>query len=248
MQRLKDKVAVVTGGAKGIGRAIAAAYGREGAKVIIADVDEATAARTADSITAGCGQAVAVRCDITRQADIDNLFDQTLRQFGRVDVAVNNAGISGFSSFLDMERDMVERICSVNYYGTFFCAQKAARIMAEQRGGVIINMSSISAQTGQARLSAYAPTKGAVSILTKCMAVELAEYNIRVHAVGCGTVITDINRDEVSEEQLKDYNAKTPLGVGRPEDLAGIYIFLATNEASYMTGHTVYVDGGYNIL
>jgi len=245
LNRLEGKVAVVTGSTRGIGRAIAIGYGREGAKVVVSGTKTDLCDEVAELIRSEGGEAFAVPCDVSKLEDIDRLYEMTLERYGYVDIAVNNAGIAKFKNFLDMDLQTLSGIWNINLYGTYFCAQHAARQMVKQgRGGKIINMSSIVAETGQAGLSAYAPTKAAISMMTKCMALEMAPYRINVNAIGPGTILTDINRNELDME--KDQR-EIPMGIGMPEDIVGIAIFLATDEASYMIGHTVFVDGGYNI-
>lgn len=242
--RLKDKVAIVTGSTRGIGRAIAIAYGKEGAKVIVTGRNVALCDEVVSLIRNEGGEAFAIPCDTSKKEDIDNLFDKTLELYGRLDISVQNAGIAKFKNMVDMDMDTLSSIVNTNVYGTYLCAQRAAQIMVKQNFGKIINISSITYETGQIGLSAYAPTKAFISVMTKCLALELAPYKINVNAIGPGTILTDINCNEIDME--KD-EKEIPLGIGKPEDLAGIAIFLATDEASYMTGHTVYVDGGYNI-
>lgn len=242
--RLEGKVAIVTGSTRGIGRAIAIAYGREGAKVIVSGRNHSHCDEVVSLIKSEGGEAYAVPCDISKMEDIDNLFDKTLEKYGRLDISVQNAGVATFKSFLDMDMETISSIWNTNLYGTYFCAQRAAKIMVKQGSGKIINMSSIANETGQIGLSGYAPSKAAISMMTKCMALEMAPYRINVNAIGPGTILTDINRDELDMERDEK---EIPLGIGQPEDIAGIAIFLATDESNYMTGHTVYVDGGYNI-
>ena len=245
LNRLKGKVAVVTGSTRGIGRAIAIGYGRECAKVVVSGTKTHLCDEVSALIRSEGGEAIGIPCDISKMEDIDNLYTKTLETYGRVDVAVNNAGVAKFKPFLEMDRETISWIWNINLYGTYFCAQRAAQQMVKQGGGgKIINMSSITADTGQIGLSAYAPTKAAISLMTKCMALEMAPYKINVNAIGAGTILTDINRNELDFERDE---REIPLGIGQPEDLVGIAILLATDESRYMTGHTVYVDGGYNI-
>jgi len=242
--RLKGKVAIVTGSTRGIGRAIAIAYAREGAKVVISGRNEKLCDEVVALIKAEGGEAYAIPCDTQKPEDIQNLFDKTLEKYGQLDISVQNAGIAKFKNMVDMDMDTLSSIINTNIYGTYLCAQRAAQIMVKQGFGNIINLSSITYETGQIGLSAYAPTKAAIAVMTKCLALEMAPYRINVNAIGPGTILTDINKDELDMERDE---REIPLGIGKPEDIAGIAIFLATEEARYMTGHTVYVDGGYNI-
>lgn len=242
--RLKDKVAIVTGSTRGIGRAIAIGYGDEGAKVIVSGRDAKMCDEVVGIIKEKGGEAFAVPCDVTKQEDIDKLFDKTLEKYGRLDISVQNAGVAIFKPFLELDRETAKRIWDTNLYGTFFCAQRAAEIMVKQgQGGKIINLASIADTTGQVGLSVYAPTKAGIALMTKCMALEMAPHNINVNAIGPGTILTDLNRNDVDIERDE---REIPLGIGKPEDLCGVAILLASEESRYMTGHTVYVDGGYN--
>jgi NAD(P)-dependent dehydrogenase (short-subunit alcohol dehydrogenase family) len=243
-ERLKGKVAIVTGSTRGIGRAIALSYAREGAKVVVSGRNTEMCNEVVSMIQSSGGEAYPRPCDTRKIEDITNLFDRTLEKYGKLDISVQNAGIAKFKSMVDMDMETLSSIIDTNIYGTYLCAQRAAQIMVAQGFGKIINISSITYQTGQIGLSAYGPTKAAISIMTKCLALELAPYRINVNAIGPGTILTDINRDELDMERDE---REIPLGIGKPEDIAGVAIFLATDEASYMTGHTVYVDGGYNI-
>lgn len=249
MKRLDGKTAVVTGSTRGIGRAIALGYSREGANVVICGTDVALCGEVSAQICAEGGSAIGVPCDISRIANIHNLLNKTIDTFGKLDIIVNNAGVVEFKKFLDMDRDTLSRIWDVNLYGTYFCAQIAARQMVAQgNGGKIINMSSIVAETAQVELSAYAPTKAAINMMTKCMALELAPYQIHVNAIGPGTILTDFNRRQLEKPgNMEAETAKIPLGIGKPEDIVGAAIYLAGDECRYVTGTTIYVDGGYNI-
>lgn len=245
LNRLTGKVAIVTGSTRGIGRAIAIGYGREGAKVVVSGTKSHLCDEVAQIIRSEGGEATPIPCDISKMEDIDNLFAKTVETYGRLDICVNNAGVAKFKPFLEMDLETINFIWGINMFGTYFCAQHAAQQMVKQgEGGKIINMSSITAETGQVGLSAYAPTKAAITLMTKCIALEMAPHKINVNAIGCGTILTDINRDELDYE--KDMR-EIPLGVGMPEDLVGLSIFLATDESKYMTGHTTYIDGGYNL-
>ena len=244
-ERLKDKVAVVTGSTRGIGRAIALAYAKEGAKVVISGTKADLCSEMVELIKSEGGEALAVPCDVSKAEDVDNLFNRTLEAYGRLDISVQNAGVAKFTPFLEMTREEAKSIWDINLYGTYFCAQRAAQIMVKQGGGgKIINMSSIASVTGQVGLSVYAPTKAAISLMTKCMALEMAPYKINVNAIGPGTILTDLNRNDLDMERDE---REIPLGIGKPEDLVGIAILLATSESDYMTGHTIFVDGGYNV-
>jgi len=249
MKRLEGKVAIVTGSTRGIGRAIAIGYGREGASVVVTGTKAALCEEVAGLIKAEGGRAIGVTCDIADMEDIRSLFKKTLDEYGRIDIIVNNAGVVEFKRFLDMDRETLSKVWNVNLYGTYFCAQLAARQMVEQGGGgKIINMGSIVAETAQVELSAYAPTKAAINMMTKCMALELAPYKINVNTIGPGTILTDFNRGQLEKPgNMEAEKGKIPLGIGEPEDIIGAAVYLACDESRYVTGTTIYIDGGYNI-
>ncbi len=247
--RLKDKVCIVTGATRGIGRAIALAYAKEGAKLVIAGRNAAQLDELAEIIAKDGGEAYPVPTDIKDRASVMNLFDKTLEKYGRLDVSLHNAGIAKFIHMVDFTDDIVHDIWDTNLWGSYWCMQRAAQIMIDQnekgiaKGGKIINLSSITYQTGQLGLGIYGATKAGIALMTKCLALELAPYHINVNGIGPGTILTDINRNDLDFERDE---REIPLGIGQPEDIAGIAIFLATEESDYCTGHIYYVDGGYN--
>lgn len=250
MKRLLGKTAIVTGSTRGIGRAIAIGYAREGANVVVSGRNKSLCEEVSGIIKSEGNEATGIACDISDFDEINNLYNITIQVYGKVDIAVNNAGIAYFKSFVDMDPGTATKIWNTNIFGTFFGGQRAAKEMIKQgHGGKIINMSSISSETAAPGLSAYAPTKAAISLMTKCMALELAKDKINVNAIGCGVVLTDINREVLADPKVEQYyNEKIPWGrVGQPEDLVGLSIFLATDESEYITGTTVFIDGGFMI-
>jgi NAD(P)-dependent dehydrogenase (short-subunit alcohol dehydrogenase family) len=250
MKRLQGKTAVITGSTRGIGNGIALGFAREGANVVVSGTNADLCKEVADRIVRDGGIAVGVPCDISKVENIGRLYDKALERFGAVDISVNNAGITLFKDFLETDYASARKVWDVNIAGTYFCAQRAAREMVKRgAGGKIINMSSICAETGSPNLSVYAPTKAAISMMTKCMAIELAKHRINVNAIGAGVILTDINREHLSDPKNEEYwYSKIPWGrVGRPQDLVGAAIFLATDESEYVTGTTLFVDGGFII-
>lgn len=250
MKRLEGKVAVVTGSTRGIGRAIAMAYAKEGAMVVISGTNTSLCESVSQKIRQDGGEAIGIPCNIAEVEDLKVLIDGAIDAYGTIDIMVNNAGVVKFKPFLEMDRETLTHVWDVNLYGTYFAAQLAAKQMVKQgKDGKIINMSSIVAETAQVELSAYAPTKAAILMMTKCMAVELAPYKINVNAIGPGTILTDFNRGQLELPGHMDAElAKIPLGIGMPEDIVGAALYFASDEARYSTGSILYVDGGYNIV
>lgn len=249
MGQLDGKVAIVTGGARGIGRAIAGRYVEEGARVVIADIDQEAGLRACDEIGPTCRF---VRTDVGERADAVAVVEAARTAFtGDLDVLVNNAGIIHTADFLDLQEADFDRVLRVNLKGAFLLGQAAAQAMVEQvkagkAAGTIINMSSVNAVVAIPAQLPYCVSKGGMAQLTKVMALALAPFGIRVNAIGPGSIMTEIlqtvARDETARTRLL---ARTPLGrIGEPQEIAAIAVFLATDAASYITGETIYADGG----
>ncbi len=252
-----DRVAIVTGGANGIGLACALAFARKGAKVVIADVDQEAGPGAEEEVRSAGGQAKFVPCDVGDRLDVHNLIAATLEEYGRIDILVNNAGIVGDAAFLDLSEDEFDRILNVNLRGAFLTAQAAAKQMVEQiesEGRVsesgklysIINITSVEAVVGSPEHVPYAVSKGALGQLTKVMSLALAPHGIHVNAIGPGNINTEILKKRAGRgTERKRILSRTPLGrIGDPEEIASIAVFLASQEASYITGQTIYADGG----
>jgi NAD(P)-dependent dehydrogenase (short-subunit alcohol dehydrogenase family) len=241
--RLENKVAVVTGAARGIGRAIAIAMAREGALVVLSDRDQAVLAETLAEIG---GKALGIVADISEPASIEALFAQVDRDCGRVDILVNNAGMGIPRLFVEVPLDEWERHLKVNLTGTFLCSQAAVRRMMAQGGGRIVNIASLSGQKGGIHRSSYGASKAGVELLTKVMAVELAEHGIGTNAIAPGPVNTDVAKVMHTEETRLAYHRLIPQRrYGSPEEIADAAVFLASDEARYINGHTLNVDGGF---
>jgi NAD(P)-dependent dehydrogenase (short-subunit alcohol dehydrogenase family) len=243
MRLLENKVALVTGAGRGIGEAIALAFAREGARVAVADIDPRTAAATARRLGP---RGLALPMDVASKRSVEEGFAALDRKWGRIDVAVPNAAIEPIVPFLDLDEDTWDRVIDTNLKGTFLVAQAAARRMARRRSGVIITLSSVNAEVARPESAAYAATKGGVRQLTKAMAISLASYGIRVNAIGPGTVVTGLTRHLLRNRKWRDaVYARTPMQrVAEPREIAEVALFLASDMSSYMTGSTVYVDGG----
>ena len=247
---LENKVAIVTGGARGIGYAIAERFAREKMKVVIADVDD-EAGEAAEDTLRRINTVRYMRCDVAAKLDVHNLIASTLDEFGGIDILVNNAGIIASGDFLDISEEDFDRVIAVNLKGYFLCGQAAARHMVERvkaggAPGTIINMSSVNAVFAIANQVPYSVSKGGINQLTKVMALSLAPYNIRVNAIGPGSIMTEILRSVADDKETMDrIFSRTPLRrIGDPAEIAGIAVFLASDDASYITGQTIYADGG----
>lgn len=241
-ERLAGKVAIVTGGAHGIGRAIAERYGAEGAKVVVCDIDGEGARVVADGIGSAGGEAIAVVADVSDSTAVDRLFDATLAQFGTVNVLVNNAGLTNTERhFLDGDEAWWNRIHDVNLKGSFLCSLRAAKLMAANGEGTIIHLSSGGASRAHRGNAAYDATKGGIEALTRAMAVDLAPYGIRVNCLIPGS----IDSKGMPEETRRERGQAIPMGrVGETAEMAGPAVFLASDDAAYITGQMLAVDGG----
>ena len=246
--RLENKIAIVTGGARGIGLAVARRFVAEGARVIIADVDGAAGAAAAQPLG---DNARFVATDVGDARAAEHVVAETCRAFGDLDILVNNAGIIHAADFLELAEADFDRVLRVNLKGAFLVGQAAARRMVAQvkagkPPGSIINMSSINAVVAIANHTPYCVSKGGIDQLTKVMALSLAPHGIRVNAIGPGSIMTDILKVVATDKEAKRrILARTPLGrVGEADEIAAIAVFLASADASYVTGETVYADGG----
>lgn len=245
--RLKDKVAVVTGAAAGIGLACAKRFAAEGAKVVLADIDRDKGEAAAEAIQASGADALFVACDVGDKAAVDGLIETACGAFGGLDCAVANAGIVHACDFLALEEADFDRVLRVNLKGVFLTGQAAARRMAEQgRGGTIVNMSSVNAVMAIPTITPYVVAKGGVNQLTKVMALSLADKGIRVNAIGPGSIMTEVFRTVASDKDaMHKILSRTPMGrVGDPDEVARVAVFLASDDSSYITGQTIYPDGG----
>lgn len=244
--RLQDKVAIVTGGAQGNGKAIALGYAREGAKVVVVDVKLPGAEETAQQIVAEGGHAIAVQIDVSKRDQVQQMIDRTIGEYGKLDVLMNNAGIVHAYRLLEYPEEEWDRIISVNLKSVFLCSQAAARQMTEH-GGSIINITSLAAEVATPGNAGYAASKAGIKLMTKAMAIDLGRYKVRVNCIGPGHMVTQMTEVfRASETISARLLQRIPLGRwGQPEELAGAAIFLASDEASFITGTTIYVDGGF---
>lgn len=245
--RLKDKVTVITGAAGGIGLACARRFAREGAKVVISDIDVAAGERAAEALQADGADALFVACDVGDKAQVDGLVESAVAAFGRLDCAIANAGIARAADFLDFAEEDFDQVIRVNLKGVFLTGQAAARRMVAQgHGGTIINMSSVNAVMAIPSITSYAAAKGGVKQLTQVMAISLADHGIRVNAIGPGSIATEMSQAVLADPaKARSALSRTPLRrFGEPDEVATVALFLASDDSSYITGQTIYPDGG----
>ncbi|WP_372660793.1 SDR family NAD(P)-dependent oxidoreductase [Cohnella sp.] len=249
--RLLDKVTLITGAASGIGRSTAMRFAREGAAVIVNDIDEMKGQETVREIKESGGNAIGLQADVTNPESVKAMVERAIKEFGRIDVLFNNAGISGVGALHEVEPDAWDRIMSINVKGVYLSSKYVIPYMIERRAGSIINMSSCVAEIGLARRASYAASKGAVLALTKSMQVDYAEYNIRVNALLPGTILTPFvesyleNSYDDPAAAIEAIKLRQLSGaLGKPEDVANAALFLASDESKFMMGAPLYIDGG----
>jgi meso-butanediol dehydrogenase/(S,S)-butanediol dehydrogenase/diacetyl reductase len=248
--RLKDKVCVVTGGGSGIGRATARVFGREGARVVVADRGVAAAEKVAAGLQEQGWPAKAVAVDVSKSEQVKAMMDATLAAFGRVDVLVNNAGYGTFGTVIDIDEQEWDDLMATNVRGVYLCCKYVIPVMRAQGGGVIVNVASVVAAVGIRNRAAYVASKGAVAALTRAIALDHAEEGIRCNAVAPGTIDTPyydevVRRAPDAAAFRKGLEARQPLGrLGTPEEIADAILFLACDEGRFATGSILTIDGG----
>jgi len=248
---LKGKVAIITGARRGMGKSHALVLAKAGAKVVVSDISEEDCQKVVKEIEKNKGKALAVKCDVSKKEEVDNLVKKTIEKFGRVDILVNNAGICQFKPFLELTEEEWSRTIDINLKGYFLCAQAAAKEMVKKKsGGVIINIASVAmgqAGVGFPNIVHYCASKGGIAAMTEALAVELAPHNIRVNAIAPGMIDTPmIEASKADPKMMEATLARVPLGrVGKPEEVSNLVLFLASDESSYITGSVVVIDGGW---
>ncbi|AEM73222.1 3-oxoacyl-[acyl-carrier-protein] reductase [Caldicellulosiruptor acetigenus] len=245
MELLKDKVALITGASRGIGRAIALKFAQNGANVIINySSSQSQAEELKEEIEKIGTKAMIIKCDVSNADEVSQMFSQVEKEFGRLDILVNNAGITKDGLILRMNEEDFDKVIAINLKGAFLCARAAAKMMVKQRSGNIINISSVVGIAGNIGQANYAASKAGIIGLTKSLAKELASRNIRVNAIAPGFIKTDMT--EVLSDKVKEVMLSSiPLGrFGKADEVANVALFLASNLSSYITGQVIVVDGG----
>ena len=250
MFELSGKIALVTGARRGMGAADARALAGQGAKVVITDVEDAACPAVADEIRSSGGEATCFKMDVSNAKEVNAVFDKVVDQYGRLDILVNNAGIYEPKPFLDLTEEDWDRTITINLTGQFLCAQRAAREMAKNKWGRIINIASIASGqvgVGVAASAHYTASKGGIIGMTETLAIELAPLGINVNVIGPGAIDTPmVSAAQMPKEQLDGMLSRLPIKrLGTPEEIAATVVFLASEEASYVTGATFFVDGGW---
>lgn len=247
---LTGKVALITGGRRGMGAADAVALAGQGATVIVTDIDEESCKPVVDRILEKGGEATCFKMDVSNAKEVEEVFDKVVQAYGRIDILVNNAGIYEPKPFLEMTEEEWDRTLTINLKGQFLCAQRAAKEMAKNKWGRIINIASIASGqvgVGVGASAHYTASKGGVIGMTETLAIELAPYGINVNAIGPGAIDTPMTTGSgMSKEQQDAITADLPIKrLGTVEEIASTVVFLASDEASYITGATLFVDGGW---
>ena len=245
--RLKGKVAIVTGSRRGIGRAIALEMAKEGAKVVVSDIELKECEAVCDEIRKLGSDAIAVKCDVTKKDEVDAMMERVIQKFGRIDIMVNNAGVYVAKPLDQTTEQDWDFVVDINLKGVFLCSSAAAKHMMKQKRGKIISTASIAGKVGFADSSAYCASKGGIISLTRELAMELAPHHINVNAVAPGVIDTNMTKGFMEDEKAKQgLLMGIPLGrIGKPEDIAKAVVFLASEDSDYVTGHTLVVDGGW---
>ena len=249
--RLKDKVALVTGSSRGVGRAIALAYAKEGASVVVNYSSSKEAGEgVVKEIEHGGGKAILVKADVDKAAEAEELVEKGIEEFGRLDILVNNAGFTRPAMMLKMTEEQWDQVVDIHLKGAFLCSQAAGRQMKEQNGGKIINVTSVAGLVGTVGQINYSAAKGGILSMTKSIARELARYNVCANVISIGILAMGMSEKITSDEKFKDIYMNRILlkRFGQPEDVVPAFIFLASDESNYITGQLICVDGGYGMI
>lgn len=245
--RLKDKVAVITGASSGIGRGIAKRFAQEGANVVIADIQLDAAEKIVDEIEEIDQKALALKIDVSNPEDVDEMVSKTIEEFGKIDILVDNAGVFVQKPITEMEEEDWDKVLNVNLRGAFLCTRRTVREMIRNGGGKIVNIASVAGEVGFENSSAYCASKGGIITLTKELALELAPKGINVNAIGPRVIETPMTKSLLKDEKFKNQVlGMTPIGrLGKPKDIAAAAVYLASDEADFVSGEILFVDGGW---
>lgn len=245
---LKNKVAIVTGASQGIGKEIALHLAKNGAKVVVADITDKML-EVANEIKSSGSQGLAVKCDITKMEEVENMVDNTIKKFSRIDILVNNAGIYPFKPFLEITEQDWDRVLNINLKGTFHCVKAVVSKMVSQKYGKIINISSMAGSTvGFPNQAHYSASKAGIVGLTKTLAIELAPFGININAIAPGPIVPTGTKTTNNIEAMEQIRKIIPIGrMGQPEDVANLVLYLASDESSFITGQCIVIDGGFTV-
>ena len=247
---LRGKVAIITGARRGMGKSHALKFAQAGAKVVVSDISREDCEKVAEEIKKSGGEAMAFKCDVSKKEEVNGMIRAAVKKWGKVDILVNNAGICQFKPFLELTEEDWQKTLDINLKGYFLCAQAAAKEMAKQKSGVIVNVASIAmgqVGVGFPNLAHYSASKGGIIAMTETLAQELAPHNIRVNAVAPGAIDTPMVDPLKSDSKTMEATlARIPLHrMGRSEEVSNLVLFLASDQSSYITGSTVVIDGGW---
>jgi len=246
MAQLTDKIALVTGGGRGLGRAIALAFADAGAHVAVASRTREQLGEAAQEIRSRNRRGVAIEVDVTDSKSVAQMVETARKEFGRIDILVNSAGAGWASRMVDTSDDVWKLLIDTNLTGTFYCCRDVARLMIEQKSGIIINLASVAGVKGPPGLGAYAASKGGVIMLTRVLALETVRHNVRVNAIAPGYFRTDMNAAILDDPEMgPKIVGRIPMRrVGRPEEIGPLAVYLASDQASYVTGEVYFISGG----
>ena len=246
--QLDDQVAIITGAARGIGQSTAFSLAREGARIVVADINEVGSEETVAEVASLGSSGLAITTDVTAQDQVNKMVARAASHFGRVDILVNNAGIAPLALLLDTTAEVWDQTIKTHLYGAFYCTQAVVPHMFERGGGRVVNISSVSGLVGSAARAAYGAAKGGLITFTKVLAVELAAKGIRVNAIAPGAVETELSKTAWTPADKEGYFRLTPVQrLGQPEDIAETVKFLCLPQSEYITGQVIAVDGGFSV-